>query len=196
MFCLRWRKTALRGKFFCRVGKPFIIHQPDLDLVDDVTAITRHMVRGLQGVVGGPERLGVIVELQAQQAKNRFFQDLEEWLSGVTRLGSGGPISDGDQPVPAYIQALLEQTADSLENLQRTLARGEDSLGHVLAEECPAEHMHVRVVLGLHAITPEVGEQPEPSWAVLAAEGCGHPAYLANVLPQLRLGEVALGHHK
>jgi uncharacterized phage infection (PIP) family protein YhgE len=28
--------------------------------------------------------------------------------------------------VPAYIQALLEQTADSLENLQRTLARGEE----------------------------------------------------------------------
>jgi hypothetical protein len=29
--------------------------------------------------------------------------------------------------VPAYIQALLEQTADSLENLQRILARSEES---------------------------------------------------------------------
>jgi hypothetical protein len=66
------------------------------------------------------------LELQAGQANNRFFQDLEEWLSGVTRLGSGGPIGEGDQPVPAYIQALLEQTADSLENLQRTMARGEE----------------------------------------------------------------------
>ena len=67
------------------------------------------------------------LELQAGQANNRFFQDLEEWLSGVTRLGGGGPIGEGgDQPVPAYIQALLEQTADSLENLQRTLARGEE----------------------------------------------------------------------
>ena len=67
------------------------------------------------------------LELQAGQANNRFFQDLEEWLSGATRLGSGGPIGEGgDQPVPAYIQALLEQTADSLENLQRTLARGEE----------------------------------------------------------------------
>jgi hypothetical protein len=66
------------------------------------------------------------LELQASQANNRFFQDLEEWLSGVTRLGSGGSVGDGDQPVPAYIQALLEQTADSLENLQRTLARGEE----------------------------------------------------------------------
>ncbi len=66
------------------------------------------------------------LELQAGQANNRFFQDLEEWLAGATRLGSGGAVSDGDQPVPAYIQALLEQTADSLENLQRTLARGEE----------------------------------------------------------------------
>lgn len=66
------------------------------------------------------------LELQAGQANNRFFQDLEEWLSGVTRLGSGGAIGDSEQAVPAYIQALLEQTADSLENLQRTLARGEE----------------------------------------------------------------------
>lgn len=65
--------------------------------------------------------------LQAGQAQNRFYNDLEEWLSGQTRIGGGGPVGDGDQTVPAYIQALLEQTADNLENLQRTLARGEDS---------------------------------------------------------------------
>ncbi|MGH6954760.1 MAG: flagellar motor protein MotA [Alphaproteobacteria bacterium] len=67
------------------------------------------------------------LDLQAGQAMNRFYNELEEWLSGSTRLSSGGGIGEGDQSVPAYIQALLEQTADSLENLQRTLARGEDS---------------------------------------------------------------------
>ena len=65
--------------------------------------------------------------LQAGQAQNRFYNDLEEWLSGQTRIGSGGISGDGEQPVPAYIQALLEQTADNLENVQRSLARGEDS---------------------------------------------------------------------
>jgi len=65
--------------------------------------------------------------LQAGQAQNRFYNDLEEWLSGQTKLGRGGIGGEGDQPVPAYIQALLEQTADGLENLQRTLARSEDS---------------------------------------------------------------------
>jgi len=68
--------------------------------------------------------------LQAGQAQNRFYNDLEEWLSGLTRLsGGGGPVGDGVESVPAYIQALLEQTADSLDNLQRAMARTEDSRG-------------------------------------------------------------------
>jgi len=69
------------------------------------------------------------LDLQAGQAQNRFYNDLEEWLSSLTRLPSGalGSVGEGgDQAVPVYVQALLEQTAESLENLQRTLARGEE----------------------------------------------------------------------
>jgi hypothetical protein len=65
------------------------------------------------------------LELQSSQAHNRFVQDLEEWLSGVTRLSSGalaGSEGEGGS-VPAYIQALLEQSADSLDALQRTLSQ-------------------------------------------------------------------------
>ena len=69
------------------------------------------------------------LELQAGQAQNRFYNELEEWLSSLTRLGSGaiGGIEGGDQSVPAYIQALLEQTADGLEGMQRALARSEEN---------------------------------------------------------------------
>ena len=67
------------------------------------------------------------LDLQAGQAQNRFYNDLEEWLSTYTRLSSGGLGDGGDASVPAYIQALLEQTADSLENLQRIIGRGEES---------------------------------------------------------------------
>src|ERR1700720_3270474 len=67
------------------------------------------------------------LDLQASQAQNRFYNDLEEWLSTYTRLSSGQLGDGGEGSVPAYIQALLEQTADSLENLQRILARGEES---------------------------------------------------------------------
>jgi hypothetical protein len=65
------------------------------------------------------------LDLQSGQAQNRFYNDLEEWLSGITRLGSGGPVGDSDQSVPAYIQALLEQTADNLESFQRTVQNAE-----------------------------------------------------------------------
>ncbi len=65
------------------------------------------------------------LDLQSGQAQNRFFNELEEWLSGITRLGGGGSVGDGDQSVPAYIQALLEQTADNLENFQRTVQQAE-----------------------------------------------------------------------
>jgi biopolymer transport protein ExbB/TolQ len=65
------------------------------------------------------------LDLQSGQAQNRFFNDLEEWLSGLTRLGGSGPSGDGEQSVPAYIQALLEQTADNLENFQRTVQQAE-----------------------------------------------------------------------
>ena len=65
------------------------------------------------------------LELQAGQAQNRFYNDLEDWLSGQTRLATGVLSGDIDQSVPAYVQALLEQTADSLESLQRTLQHGE-----------------------------------------------------------------------
>ena len=78
--------------------------------------------------LGGSLVLGFL-ELQAGQAHNRFLNELEEWLSGITRLSSAGPIGEGDQSVPAYLQALLEQTADSLDNLQRTIARSEGDRG-------------------------------------------------------------------
>ena len=76
--------------------------------------------------LGGSLVLGFL-DLQTGQAQNRFFNDLEEWLSGVTRLTSASPIAEGEQAVPAYIQALLEQTAESLEALQRSIAQGEES---------------------------------------------------------------------
>ena len=67
------------------------------------------------------------LDLQSGQAQNRFYNDLEEWLSGLTRLSGPSPVSGGEGTVPDYLEALLEQTAEGLENLQRTIARGEES---------------------------------------------------------------------
>ena len=66
------------------------------------------------------------LDLTAGQAQNRFFNELEEWLAGLTRLSSGVLGGEGEGSVPIYVQALLEQTAENMENLQRILTRGED----------------------------------------------------------------------
>ncbi|WP_434618252.1 flagellar motor protein MotA [Azospirillum sp. B2RO_4] len=68
------------------------------------------------------------LELQASQAHNRFFQDLEDWLSSATRLSSGaaGGLESGDHSASAYLTALLEQTAENLDSLQRTVATAEE----------------------------------------------------------------------
>lgn len=67
------------------------------------------------------------LDLQAGQAQNAFYNDLEEWLSGMTRLSSGAGVAEGEQGVSAYTEALLEQTAESLDELQRILGRSEES---------------------------------------------------------------------
>src|SRR5690606_25338793 len=64
------------------------------------------------------------LDLQAGRAQNRFHNELEEWLSGMTRLSSGAAI-EADASVPAYVQALLEQTADGLDRMQRALVESE-----------------------------------------------------------------------
>ncbi len=60
------------------------------------------------------------LDLQAGHAQNRFVNELEEWLSSSARISSG-IIGDegGAVGASAYVQALLEKTADALEKMQR-----------------------------------------------------------------------------
>ncbi len=69
------------------------------------------------------------LDLTAGQAQNRFFNELEDWLAGITRLSSGVLGAEGEGSVPLYVQALLEQTAENMEGLQHILARGEEGRG-------------------------------------------------------------------
>jgi len=74
------------------------------------------------------------IDLQAGQAQNRFYNDLEEWLSSVTRLSSGGIALEGDGgAAPAYLTALLEQTAEGIGEMQRVLEQAEQNRSAVNA---------------------------------------------------------------
>ena len=66
-----------------------------------------------------------LLDLFAGRASNRFYAELEDWLSGMTRLSSGSLGGEGESSVPAYVQALLEQTADGLERMQRAIVESE-----------------------------------------------------------------------
>jgi biopolymer transport protein ExbB/TolQ len=74
------------------------------------------------------------LELQASQAQGRFHTELEEWLAGATRLSSGIFQTEGEQGgVSAYVEALLERTADGLDDLTRTLRRSEEGREQAVA---------------------------------------------------------------
>jgi hypothetical protein len=76
--------------------------------------------------LAGSLALGFL-DLQLGQAQNRFYNELEEWLSSLTRLSGGGVmIGDGESSASAYQAALFEQTAESLDRLQRVILRSED----------------------------------------------------------------------
>jgi len=120
------------------------------------------------------------LDLQAGHAQNRFYNELEEWLSGMTRLSSGALQSDGDANVPAYVQALLEQTADGLERMQRALTESDrerrnnaDQLGELnvqlskLAELLAQETREIRVLADtqteLRSVLKNIGNAEAPS---------------------------------
>ncbi|SHG92973.1 hypothetical protein SAMN05444003_1592 [Cognatiyoonia sediminum] len=67
-----------------------------------------------------------LLELFAGHGQNRFYQELEEWLSSITRLGYAGDDAGSDEggsAVGAYVDHLAEQ----MEALQDTFAKAEAS---------------------------------------------------------------------
>ncbi len=79
--------------------------------------------------LGGSLILGLL-SLFCNQAQNRFHNELEEWFSSITRLGSTTGTDGGDQPV--YVQSLLEHTADTLDkmgwNMQQSQTQQQQTL--------------------------------------------------------------------
>ena len=66
------------------------------------------------------------LDLQAGQAQNQFSNDLEEWFSSFTKVTASTNIEGlQTESVPAYVQALLQQTAEATNKLHLTLDRGE-----------------------------------------------------------------------
>ena len=63
-----------------------------------------------------------LLELFAGHAQNRFYRELEEWLSSITRLG----LADGEGGTAGMMAALVEQNALQIETLGSLLNRNDD----------------------------------------------------------------------
>jgi hypothetical protein len=64
------------------------------------------------------------LDLQAAQAQNRFYNDLEEWLAAVTQIDIGGD-GAGDPRVDALAAQLAQQQQANAE-----LTRAQQDLAH------------------------------------------------------------------
>ena len=69
------------------------------------------------------------LDLQATQAQNSFYNDDRGVALRADPAGAAPSrcMGGGDVNIPAYVQALLEQTAENLEGLQRSVARSEEN---------------------------------------------------------------------
>jgi len=107
----------------------------------DVGGLFDALKEGLQGPLGGmgtafsSSLFGLagslvlgFLDLQVGQAQNRFYTDVEDWLTSITRLTAAGgedSAAAGGGAPDSYIVALVEQAADDMANVLRLLKKAE-----------------------------------------------------------------------
>jgi hypothetical protein len=148
--------------------------------------------------LAGALALGIL-DLQAGHAQNRFFTGLEEFLATRAHLPSRAHGAEGEQALPAYIEALLDSTAENLGLIQRMMTKSEE-------ERRAAHDTHARLTERLSELTDQLrAEQKvimtlsknqldlQPALAELAQRVTGALASQDEMRDHLRNVDVALG---
>jgi hypothetical protein len=91
------------------------------------------LMRGLEGQLGGmgtafgSSLLGLsgslvvgLLELFASHAQNRFYRELEEWLSSITKIGVHG-VEPEEALTAANVLAVIGQTSEQIDALRETV---------------------------------------------------------------------------
>ncbi len=108
-----------------------------LDIFDKLMHGLEKQMGGM-GTAFGSSLLGLagslvvgLLDLFAGHGQNRFFRELEEWLSSITRIGLSNMDDDGGNVENFAIADMLEHTTYQMENLQQVLvqmqARSDDA---------------------------------------------------------------------
>jgi hypothetical protein len=101
-------------------------------------AVFERLMTGLEAQLGGmgtafsSSLLGLtgslvlgLLELFAGQSQNRFYQELEEWLSSITRIGLAA--GDGEQAEMGVVAAILDQMAQQIEVMKGMMTQADMS---------------------------------------------------------------------
>ncbi|TPE53857.1 biopolymer transporter ExbB [Amaricoccus solimangrovi] len=114
----------------------------------DAVNVFDRLMSGLEGQLGGmgtafaSSLLGLagslvvgLLDLFTGHGQGRFYRELEEWLSSITKVGLPG--MEGDEVNAGNVLAVLEHTAGQIESLremiERMVARAEESDARVSA---------------------------------------------------------------
>lgn len=101
-------------------------------------AVFDRLMTGLEAQLGGmgtafsSSLLGLtgslivgLLELFAGHGQNRFYRELEEWLSSITRVGISA--GEGDGPELGVVATILDQMAEQLEVMKSMIAQADMS---------------------------------------------------------------------
>ncbi|MFI0396240.1 hypothetical protein [Paracoccus jiaweipingae] len=117
-----------------------------------------------------------LLELFVTHGQNRFFRELEEWMSGFTRISLAGP--DGEGVDHNAIAAFLDQLAEQTQNLQLFYAERDDLREQ---EAIAADERALVVARGVTGLTRMLEQQ--------AAVQAGQHQALTDALAQLVAGQ-------
>lgn len=106
---------------------------------EEGVAIFNRLMTGLEAQLGGmgvafaSSLLGLagslvvgLLELFAAHGQNRFYRELEEWVSSITRVGFSAGEGEGSPEATAMV-TVLDNMAEQMEQLQQMLAQSDVS---------------------------------------------------------------------
>ncbi|WP_306005336.1 biopolymer transporter ExbB [Aquicoccus porphyridii] len=129
-----------------------------------------------------------LLELFAGHGQNRFYRELEEWLSSITRLGFASGDHDGDGGgEQAVLAGLVDHMAEQMDELQQmfaqsdmtramvdeklgTLADAIERMTYRMSDQNPVHTALMRVAEGQEAILYEMQNRPPPEVGGIDAE--------------------------
>jgi hypothetical protein len=135
-----------------------------------------------------------LLDLFAGHGQNRFYRELEEWLSTITRIGlagDGGGTGGGDVgAVAAAVEALVERIEADAGDRAR-LAEGLAALSVALDRLAAQAEVAERTRTGQSVLLAQIAEAQDRLLGALGSEDSG-PASEAEARMRLRSIDVAL----